>query len=102
MNQRSPAEWKGNGEKLLAHGNTLGIMAIGKSPCKGKSFILPFYLLKCLISELMSYQAFQKPLNLTFNRESILKLAKNILNFQINNNNKDLWKIYLYRKSSAF
>ena len=48
MNQRSPAEWKGNGKKLLAHGNTLGIMAIGKSPCKGKSFILPFYLFTLL------------------------------------------------------
>nr|DAL09122.1 MAG TPA_asm: hypothetical protein [Caudoviricetes sp.] len=50
----------------------------------------------------MSYQASSKPLNLTFNRELSQKQAKNILNFQINNNKKDLWKIYLYRKSSAF
>ena len=48
MNQRSPAEWKGNEKKFLAHGNTLGIMAIGKSPCKGKRFILPFYLFTLL------------------------------------------------------
>ena len=27
------------GQKLLAQGNALGIMAIGKSPCKGKSFV---------------------------------------------------------------
>ena len=66
------------GQKLLAQGNTLGIMAISKSPCKGKSFILPFY-------------------SFTFKKQ-----AKNILNFQINNKRKDLWKIYLYRKSSAF
>ena len=26
------------GQKLLAQGNALGIMAIGKTPCKGKSF----------------------------------------------------------------
>ena len=26
------------GQKLLAQGNALGIMAIGKAPCKGKSF----------------------------------------------------------------
>ena len=25
------------GQKLLAQGNALGIMAIGKAPCKGKS-----------------------------------------------------------------
>ena len=31
------------GQKLLAKGNTLGIMAISTSPSKGKSFILPFY-----------------------------------------------------------
>ena len=78
MNQRSPAEGKGKGHKLLAQVNTLGIMEISKSPCNGKSFTLPFY-------------------SFTFK-----KLAKNILNFQINNNKKDLWKIYLYRKSSAF
>ena len=36
------------GQKLLAHGNTMGIMAISKSPCKGKSFILPFYLFTLL------------------------------------------------------
>ena len=27
------------GQKLLAQGNALGIMAIGKAPCKGKSFV---------------------------------------------------------------
>ena len=27
------------GQKLLAQGIALGIMAIGKAPCKGKSFI---------------------------------------------------------------
>ena len=27
------------GQKLLAQGNALGIMAISKAPCKGKSFI---------------------------------------------------------------
>ena len=26
------------GQKLLAQGSALGIMAIGKAPCKGKSF----------------------------------------------------------------
>ena len=27
------------GQKLLAQGNTLGIMAVNKAPCKGKSFM---------------------------------------------------------------
>ena len=27
------------GQKLLAQGNALGVVAIGKSPCKGKSFV---------------------------------------------------------------
>ena len=27
------------GQKLLAQGSALGIMAIGKAPCKGKSLI---------------------------------------------------------------
>ncbi|MQN68298.1 hypothetical protein F7D72_04360 [Prevotella copri] len=27
------------GQKLLAQGNALGIMAISKAPCKGKSFV---------------------------------------------------------------
>ena len=26
------------GQKLLAQGNALGVVAIGKAPCKGKSF----------------------------------------------------------------
>ena len=26
-------------QKLLAQGNTLGIMAVNKEPCKGKSFM---------------------------------------------------------------
>ncbi len=26
-------------QKLLAQGNTLGIMAVNKAPCKGKSFM---------------------------------------------------------------
>ena len=30
------------GQKLLAQGNALGIIAISKAPCKGKSFILEF------------------------------------------------------------
>ena len=29
------------GQKLLAQGNALGIMAIGNAPCKGKSFKTP-------------------------------------------------------------
>ena len=41
LNQRSPAEGKGKGQKLLAQGSVLGIMAISKAPCKGNSFILP-------------------------------------------------------------
>jgi len=28
------------GQKLLAQGSALGIMAISKAPCKGKSFII--------------------------------------------------------------
>ena len=32
------------GQKLLAQGSALGIMAIGKAPCKGKSF--KTYLMK--------------------------------------------------------
>ena len=39
LNQRSPAEGKGKGQKLLAQGNTLGIMAVNKTPCKGKSLL---------------------------------------------------------------
>ena len=27
------------GQKLLAQGSALGIMAIGKAPCKGKNFV---------------------------------------------------------------
>ena len=27
------------GQKLLAQGNALGVVAIGKAPCKGKSFV---------------------------------------------------------------
>ena len=39
LNQRSPAEGKGKGQKLLAQGNTLGkYNCIKKTPCKGKSF----------------------------------------------------------------
>ena len=41
LNQRSPAEGKGKGQKLLAQGIALGIKAMGKAPCKGNSFILP-------------------------------------------------------------
>ena len=29
------------GQKLLAQGNALGIRAISKAPCKGKSFQIP-------------------------------------------------------------
>ena len=50
LNQRSPAEGKGKGQKLqkqhalkgqklLAQGIALGITAISKAPCKGKSFV---------------------------------------------------------------
>ena len=50
LNQRSPAEGKGKGQKLqkqhalkgqkpLAQGIALGIIAISKAPCKGKSFV---------------------------------------------------------------
>ena len=50
LNQRSLAEGKGKGQKLqkqhalkgqklLAQGIALGIMAISKAPCKGKSFV---------------------------------------------------------------
>ena len=55
LNQRSPAEGKGKGQKFLAHGNghkhhalkgqkllaqgnALGIVAVSKAPCKGNSF----------------------------------------------------------------
>ena len=40
--------WFRNGlkaQKLLAQGNTLGIIAVGKAPCKGKS------LINCLVLE---------------------------------------------------
>nr|DAZ56927.1 MAG TPA: hypothetical protein [Caudoviricetes sp.] len=40
----------------------------------------------------MSYQAFSKPLNLTFNRKSSRKWAKIILKIQINN------KIRIYER----
>ena len=39
--------WFKNGlkaQKLLAQGSALGIMAISKAPCKGKSFINPWFL----------------------------------------------------------
>ncbi len=42
--------WFKNGlkaQKLLAQSIALGIMAINKAPCKGKSFIIP----ACLIPE---------------------------------------------------
>ena len=39
LNQRSPAEGKGKGQKLLAQGIALGIGAISNAPCKGNSFI---------------------------------------------------------------
>ena len=45
LNQRSPAEGKGKGQKLLAQGIALGIQAISKAPCKGKSFVY------CLVFE---------------------------------------------------
>ena len=32
------------GQKLLAQGSALGILAISLSPCKGKSFIIAWYL----------------------------------------------------------
>ena len=39
LNQRSPAEGKGKGQKLLAQGIALGIKAMSNAPCKGNSFI---------------------------------------------------------------
>ena len=36
------------GQKLLAQGSALGIMAIGKAPCKGKSFMCCLDFLKLL------------------------------------------------------
>ena len=39
--------WFKNGlkaQKLLAQGSALGIIAISKAPCKGKSFINPWFL----------------------------------------------------------
>ena len=44
LNQRSPAEGKGKGQKLLAQGIALGIIAISKAPCKGKSLTTPIFL----------------------------------------------------------
>ena len=35
-------------QKLLAQGNALGIMAISKAPCKGKSFMYCLEFLKLL------------------------------------------------------
>ena len=32
LNQRSPAEGKGKGQKLLAQGNALGTQAVGNAP----------------------------------------------------------------------
>ena len=45
--------WFKNGlkaQKLLAQGIALGIMAISKSPCKGKSFV------NCLVLKLLPLQ----------------------------------------------
>ena len=43
LHPESPkSSWKQHalkGQKLLAQGNALGVIAISKSPCKGKSFI---------------------------------------------------------------
>ena len=39
LNQRSPAEGKGKGQKLLAQGSALGIVTVSNAPCKGKSFV---------------------------------------------------------------
>ena len=36
------------GQKLLAQGSALGIMAVNKAPCKGKSFVNRLILLKLL------------------------------------------------------
>ena len=36
------------GQKLLAQGSALGIIAIGKAPCKGKSFVYCLEFLKLL------------------------------------------------------
>ena len=45
--------WFKNGlkaQKLLAQGIALGIMAINKAPCKGKSFISYFYSWQAFIN----------------------------------------------------
>ena len=45
--------WFKNGlkaQKLLAQGSALGIMAISKTPCKGKSFV------NCLVLKLLPLQ----------------------------------------------
>ena len=44
LNQRSPAEGKGKGQKLLAQGIALGMIANSKAPCKGKSLTTPIFL----------------------------------------------------------
>ena len=36
------------GQKLLAQGSALGIMAVNKAPCKGKSFVNCLILLRLL------------------------------------------------------
>ena len=38
------------GQKLLAQGNALGVVAIGKAPCKGKSFV------NCLVLKAFALQ----------------------------------------------
>ena len=38
------------GQKLLAQGSALGIIAISKAPCKGKSFV------NCLVLKLLPLQ----------------------------------------------
>jgi len=41
--QKLQKQYALKGQKLLAQGNALGILAVSKAPCKGKS------LIKCLI-----------------------------------------------------
>ena len=51
------------GQKLLAQGIALGIMAISKAPCKGKSFIF------CLVTFLLFLQAEMRNISRSTNEQ---------------------------------
>ena len=48
MAQKFQKQHAQKGQKLLAQGNALGIIAISKAPCKGKSFKTPGNNIKLL------------------------------------------------------